>query len=258
MKHLSGRTRLAIFIVTLTLILVFGVGIAVQTRKAIQDTAYTFEDVKKMKVRYDVYGLPSDETPLYDPAEPVDTLAGNFYINNNGISMNDVYDRSDVIVKVQATDERSFLYSSILTKVTVLDVYKGDQQLKSGDIYVYEWAQVDAMNFLLLNGTYNIMNTGDSYYLFLSRLPMPRGYNYTPKEMRTYLLTNVYMGKYNVKVCDEMKVLPRAVELNDVSEFPGYSAVKRWDILPVLNKQLEIYLDNRKAALVLLGIEDDS
>lgn len=256
MKHLSGRMRLVIFIVTLTLILVLGVGIAVQTRKVIQDTAYTFEDVKKMKVRYDVNNLPSDETPTFDPAESVDTPAGNFYTNNNGISMNDVYNRSDVVVKVQATDDRSFLYSSILTKVTVLDVFKGDQRLKSSDIYVYEWAQIDTMYFLQPNGTYNIMNTGDTYYLFLSRLPMPQGYNYTLKEMKIYLLTNVYMGKYNVEVCDDMKVLPRAIELNDVSELPDYSAVKRWDILPVLNKQLENYFDNRKAALELLGIED--
>ncbi len=255
MKRISIRTKFALFIVTLTLILASGVGIALQTRKTIQDTAFTFDDVKKMKVRYFDNDLPSEEMHPYDPAEPMDTDAGNFYLNNNGISVNDVYDRSDLIVKVQATDDRSFLFSCILTKVTVLDVFKGNQSLKSSDIYVYEWAQIDATNFLLPNGTYNIMNTGDAYYLFLNRMPMPQGYNYSPKEMKTYLLANVYMGKYNVEVCDDMKVLPQVSEIN---ELPDYSAVKEWDILPVRDTQLETYLDNREAALLLLGIEDDS
>ena len=132
MTGISRRVQLILFVVLLSLILLAGVAVAVQTRMRISRSAFTFADVETMKVnvRWDA----SEYDAAYDPSEPAYTAAGNFSVAKGGITMSDVYERADLIVKVKATDDRSFAYQSILTKVGIIEVYKGSPD--RSEIYI--------------------------------------------------------------------------------------------------------------------------
>ena len=258
MKKLSRAKLSLIFIVVLLLLIAFGAVLALQTRNQLAESAFTFSDVNNMKIDYwqSVFVSELEPTP-YDANEPRYTDAGNFNLIRTGITASDVYDYADLVVKVKATDDRSFSFRSILTKVIITEVYKGDRSVKSDEIYVYEWAEISLLRSYSPHGpSYNIMNTGDEYYLFLSRRPMPDGYIYTKKDQSEYLLANVYMGKFNVETSKEMQVLPDPESLIDWDQVPDYQEVKSWDILPITHDQIEDYLSNREDALALLHIED--
>ena len=255
MKRLSKRTRNLVFSVVLLLIIAVGVVVAVQTRKRIEESAFSYEDLFTMKVRYDEFTLISEyEQPSFDPTAPRYITAGNFNLLKEKITLDDVYDYADLIVKVKATNDRAFSFQSILTKVVVLEVYKGDQSLKSDEIYVFEWAEIGLLNEVLSREGYNIMNAEDAYYLFLSRRPMPDGYLYTEKDEKTYLLANVYLGKYNETVCPDIELLPSLESLIEWDDFPKYQEVRGWDILPTSMEHMDFYLSNREKALELLGV----
>jgi hypothetical protein len=257
MIKISAKVQFISFIALLPMIISIGVVIAVQTRTKINNSVFTFEDVKTMKVHinYDVSFFNID----YDPTIPTRTAAGNFSTAKGNITMPDVYNRADLIVKAKATDDRSFAYESILTKVEVLEVYKGSLSLN--EIYVYECAQVDLMMMLYPNyGCYNIMNTGDEYYLFLNCRIMPDGYKYTEKDRATVLLTNVHLGKYNVKVSKNINLFEEPENIISWEDFvaasPSYQQVADWDILPVELEQIDFYMNNRKEALIILKIDE--
>lgn len=255
MKRLSRRGWLSLFAAALALILGAGVAIAFQARSALARSAFTFDDLQKSKVYINDDG---EAAIYYDPQAPAGYTAANFSLAKGNVTVAEVYDRAEVIARVRATGDRSFAYNATLTKGVVTAVYKGDPSLVSQEIYVYE---AMAPNYFLmwqpLDGAagYHLMNTGDEYYLFLNRRPMPEGYRYTPKDLKTYLLTNVHLGKYKADVCAELKVLtpPQAAEAEWMDALPAYQQVKAWDILPVHQDQIAAYLSNRREALRLLG-----
>ena len=264
MKSISRRSWIMMFCATSLLLIAIGVTIAVQARKKIVESAFTFDVIKENKVGVS-YDNDINNVITYDPDANAGYDFGNFRRAKKNITMQEVYERADIIVKAEATNDRAFEYRSILNKMIVTEIYKGDQSLISSEIYVYEYMYPD---FQLMLQTYsggdgyNIMNTGDEYYLFLSRRPMPDGYIFTEKDKKTYLLTNVHMGKYKVVVCKDMKVLtPSEVIIEDTREFlsasPDYQNVKDWDILPMKSEQLVFYLSHRKEALELLKIVDN-
>ena len=257
MKKVSLPIWRVLFCIAFLLIIAFGLRTALQIRKKIDATAFTFENVKAMKVNIN-YSYDEADTIAYDPAAPEGYSTANFNLAKGNVTMQDVYERSDLIVRAKATDDRSFAYSSILTKAMITEVYKGDQSLKSQGIYVYEYMFPDLMLMLSHNNGgdgYNIMNTGAEYYLFLNLRPMPDGYIYSEKDRKTFLLTNVHLGKYKVSVSEDMKVLVPPKETKDFT-LPDYEQISDWDILPVRSEQIDFYLRHRKEALELLDIAD--
>lgn len=256
MMRLSTRVKLITFFAVLLATIAIGVLIAININRAIKSTVFTFDSVINMKVNYD-YWYPMESaqdmpTINYDNSAPIYTTAGNFQINKHNISVLDVYNHAELIIKAKATNDRSFGYDSIKTKVIIQEVYKGNTDQE--EIYVYEWSSVNIMNMLQNNDVYNIMNTDDEYYLFLIRRPMPEGYKLTAKNETEYVLANVYMGKYKVEVYDNMRLLPPRESLSSLDELPTYQEIKEWDILPVKSEQIGYYMNNRKEALFLLGI----
>lgn len=190
-----------------------------------------------------------DETPIGYYFN--DFKKGGNPFKKQGVSQYEIYKNSDLVIKVTATKNRQFKFNSLLTMVKVDQVYKGDYKLVGQNIYVYEWATIRMFNNYLVYQSkdgYNAMNIGDQYYLFLKFNKMPDKYKYSNDELRTYLLTNIYNSKFNVVVCENMKLLPK----NDILNKKKYGDIKAWDILPTKQEQIQQYLSNRKIVLSLL------
>ena len=116
--------------------------------------------------------------------------------------MEELYDASDLVVKVRVLGERKAEYEAILTKTKVLEVYKGEESLLNQDIYVYEYASIDIIDekfSILLSRACNLMQENNEYYLLLDFLQKPEGYDYDEISGKTYLLNNICYGKFSTK-----------------------------------------------------------
>ena len=164
--------------------------------------------------------------------------------------MKDLVETADLIVKVTATNEREIKYQCILTKAKVNFVYKGDFTLKDKYIYVYEYANVGFIAgkvSYISTHTYNIMNEDEQYYLILKFNKMPKGYEYSEKDIRTYLLSNVYYSKFAVDDSQKMQCFPA----NSQKEIM-YKDIKEWNILTNAADQLNDYYEKRGELLLTL------
>jgi hypothetical protein len=152
-----------------------------------------------------------------------------------GISLQRVLDESTLIVKVEAKDEREMRYFTVLTKVTVLDVYTGDKGLKGRDIYIYEPIVVNVYKnneFIILYEGYVLMKPGKTYYLFLSPDTQPQGFVYSDRRLHSYKLTERHYGKYPIETCDikcEFEQDPDK-EMHDY-EKPRYREIMPYDLV---------------------------
>lgn len=160
------------------------------------------------------------------------------YVDQNR-SMQELYDSCDLAVKVTALDEREAKYESILTSVKVDEVYKGDAALKDKKIYVYEYAMIFMFdNEYVIDtygGTYNIMNPGDQYYLLLDFNDMPEGYEYSAKDKSTYLISNLYYGKFS---CEDASLT--AFRAEEANQLP-YNDVKKCAIIAKDSEEIQNY-----------------
>lgn len=192
-----------------------------------------------------------DETEIsYGVFSPFQ-ISENWFYEDENASQADVLTNSDLIVRVSASGNRKFKHDSILSEVSVEEVYKGNKDLLGKSIYVYEWATVHMRDNRLIyisKDGYNMMNDSEQYYLFLKFNQMPEQYNYSEEDKLTYLLTNIYKSKYNVNTNRDMGILPE----NQMENTRNYGYVKLWDIIPTSEEQIERYLSNRENALKLL------
>ena len=183
-----------------------------------------------------------DDFPVF--AETVSELEvkSRDYLSKQGITMTDIYNASDLVVKVRATAERKAEYESLLTKVNVLEVYKGDHALSNQDIYVYEYASiimVDNTFTISLTEASNLMPADHDYYVLLNFLKRPSGYRYDAVSSRTYLLNNVCYGKFS-----DRKYSSDHSTLEYEQGMP-YKKIKYLDVLYIDQSQVDDYYDMR-------------
>lgn len=117
------------------------------------------------------------------------------YFDNNINGLSQLKEKSDVIVKVRATDDRQMISQTILSKVEILDVYKG-ANLKEGDaIYIYEPNYFINNSYTAMYG-YNLLVNNNEYVFFLKKLKVPDGYKYKGKEKISYMPVSTIYSKY--------------------------------------------------------------
>ena len=228
------------FFIAWAVILAGSIAFAVYIRNSILPLDMTSSGLEKMTIR--------TEKGLYN-------LSDDSQFASQELSMQELYDSSDLVVKVTALDEREAKYESILTAVTVDEVYKGDSALKDKKIYVYEFAYIFLFdNEYLIDtygGTYNIMNPGNQYYLLLNFNKMPDGYQYSKKDKNTYLISNIYFGKFS---CDENHISSVQVIPEESMNQLRYADIKNWDILPKDSSEISEYTKKRKDLLNITNI----
>lgn len=171
------------FIISWVLIICVAIGYSIHFKSTIPTT-----DLSKNIDEFEVYTSDYYDTGVEQ------------YFQTDGVTMKDLYDSSDLVVKVRATSERKAKYESMLTKVKVLDVYKGDNALLDQDIYVYEHTNLlytDEGFKLDISMQCNLMQVDREYYLLLEFFKQPEGYKYDSVSSRTYLLHNICYGKFS-------------------------------------------------------------
>ena len=184
-----------------------------------------------------------DDLPVFAESVGEMEAKSRVYLSKKKIAMTDIYNAADLVVKVRATAERKAEYQSLLTKVNVLEVYKGDHALLNQDIYIYEYAgifMVDGAFTISLTENCNLMQAGHDYYLLLNFLKRPSGYRYDAVSSRTYLLNNVSYGKFSDRKYSSDHSAP------EYEQGMPYGKIKDLDVLYVEQSQIDHYYDMRK------------
>ena len=139
--------------------------------------------------------------------EPTNALDEEL-LNSNVKTIDDVANKSDLIVKVKISDEKIIEDADIKTKVKVEKIIKSDgRNIKKGDdIYIYEminFSNVD--DSIMTNAKYNYLDTGKEYYLCLNSLKTIKGYKKSEEEKKTYMYSTNYYSVYSAS--KEQKVV---------------------------------------------------
>lgn len=129
-------------------------------------------------------------------------------LNSNVKTIDDVANKSDLIVKVKISDEKIIEDADIKTKVKVEKIIKSDgRNIKKGDdIYIYEMINLSMVDdSIMTNAKYNYLDTGKEYYLCLNSLKTIKGYKKSEEEKKTYMYSTNYYSVYSAS--KEQKVV---------------------------------------------------
>ncbi|MDR0919931.1 MAG: hypothetical protein LBM93_11940 [Oscillospiraceae bacterium] len=151
---------------------------------------------------------------------------GNPELSAKDISLSELTEKSDVVVKVKAL--RSVGRSdSALTTVKTITRYKGEP---TDEFNVYECGELTRQEIYSATAGYIVMLPDKEYTLFLKNWEDP----YTGE--KAYLLTNVYYGKIYLN-SDKMEVMDTETDF-DTTVFSRYV---NWGIIPISEQILENY-----------------
>ncbi|SDY59100.1 hypothetical protein [Lachnobacterium bovis] len=129
-------------------------------------------------------------------------------LNSNVKTIDDVANKSDLIVKVKISDEKIIEDADIKTKVKVEKIIKSDgRNIKKGDdIYIYEMIDISKVDdSFMTSAKYNYLDTGKEYYLCLNSLKTIKGYKKSEEEKKTYMYSTNYYSVYSAS--KEQKVV---------------------------------------------------
>lgn len=162
----------------------------------------------------------------------------NQFFDNNINDYQQLEEKSDLIVRIRPTSERTLYNQALLSRVKVTQVYKKHNNVSENeDIYIFEPSFFHSDNYITLQG-YNIMLPDTEYFLFLKKIKAPSGYHYSDREAITYLPVSTLYGKYFVDKRSNTKTIdPVAIE----SESTTFFDIKDYDILTQDKKILETY-----------------
>ncbi|QIB26966.1 hypothetical protein [Caloranaerobacter azorensis] len=124
-------------------------------------------------------------------------------IRKINLSLSDLINDSDVIVRGSALNERMYLHEATLTAFKVNTVYKGSQDIVGTNIYIFEPSSFNfEYKFFRVYDGYSLMKEGNEYILFLKKWRYTEYLDYNPyyKNKDIYILAhNSGIDKYNVK-----------------------------------------------------------
>lgn len=129
-------------------------------------------------------------------------------LNSNVKTIDDLANKSDLIVKVKISDEKIIEDADIKTKVKVEKIIKSDgRNIKKGDdIYIYEMIDLSKVDdSFMTSAKYNYLDTGKEYYLCLNSLKTIKGYKKSEEEKKTYMYSTNYYSVYSAS--KEQKVV---------------------------------------------------
>lgn len=165
------------------------------------------------------------------------------YFENNINSIEELKDKSDLIVKVKATPKRMVYSQSIKTKVEVLEVYKSDIIKEKNEIYIYEPNYFISDQYISMSG-YNIMEEDKEYIFFLKNLEVPKEYKYKKDEAITFMPVSTLYSKISVDKDDKLEVISK----DDIDkEKIDYEQIKDFDILTTSENVIDKYKSFRQS-----------
>lgn len=148
---------------------------------------------------------------------------------------------SNFIAKIRVTEDRMLFSHSVYTKALVETVYKSKQDDKENEIiYIYEPVDFDE-DFEIFNSTngYQLMKSGEVYYVFLNELQTVEGYHKSSDEMRTYTPSSTAFSVYPIQkgkteVLDFDRLYRSSIGYT-------YKEIKEMDILTSDESKIEQY-----------------
>lgn len=168
-------------------VVILAVGIAASFMTRLSYAEFKIEDIDYSKI---IVRLGISKTNEFD----------NEFMKYN--SFDDLYMKSDLVVKVIFEGIRKTHSESIFSTVKVLDVYKGDDDKSGSNIFVYEESffgyEENYSKSFFTSGCYNLMKKNTEYILFLNNREFNDKYMPSEIEKNTYLVNNYAFGKYNI------------------------------------------------------------
>jgi hypothetical protein len=156
----------------------------------------------------------------------LDNDSNNPELSAKDITLTELTEKSDVVVKVKALHSVG-RNNSALTTVKTIARYKGEPP---DEFNVYECGELMYQEAYCATAGYIVMLPDKEYTLFLKSWEDP----YTGE--KAYLLTNVYYGKMYLN-SDPMEV----VKPEDGYETSFFSKYVNWGIIPISEQILENY-----------------
>lgn len=172
----------------------------------------------------------------------------NQFFDNNIQNYKELEEKSDLIVRVKPTSDRTLYNQAILSKVEVLQVYK-KQNVRIGDfIYIFEPNYFHMDHYNSLHG-YNIMVPDTEYIFFLTKIKSPQGYHASEREAITFLPVSTLYGKFPVNMEKKAKVIhPLALK----SEHTTFFNVKDYEILSTDQRSFDTYFSIQQEVMANL------
>lgn len=160
----------------------------------------------------------------------VDTKIQKWY-ENDIKQIDDLLDKSILVVKVKLVNDRRIENKTIYTKANVIEVYKGDNELVNSEIGIYEAAFPDERSKMLIsyNG-YIPMSDEDEYIVFLKPTIPLEGYDSNENK---YMFTSDKYGKYKT---DDVGYLLNKDNLK-------YETIKSYNVILNDEKEIENYVN---------------
>ena len=229
-----------VIVILVSLILIVSVVVGFMTRQSYYDDT----DFNKATENIDSFNVELEPISLF-PEDPFLSALGEQYGQEDINSFSELQDKSDLIVKVIPTDDRKVLFArTILSRVKVLDVYKGKDITAGDNLYIYEPCNIQFGKAELYDSYdgYIFMHKAREYVLFLKKLNVPEGYRYRGKEKISYVLTSMAFGKYPVQayghteVIDEDRVNPYIAD-----KTIKFAEIKDMDLIAIRMETLKKY-----------------
>lgn len=143
---------------------------------------------------------------------------------------------SEVIAKIKVSEDRELYSDTIKTKVTVEDIYKNNNEIENvKEIYIYEpFSFNEDLKVFSSTGGYQLMKTGEEYYVFLNSLKTIDKYKKSKDEKLTFTPSTT---QYSIIPIKERKVALLEQEKANSGEY-CYQDIKDFDILTM---NLEVF-----------------
>lgn len=205
------------------IILLFCVAVGIFTRFSYQ----TRLDIGKNFSQTAGYFLSLDDEEEYS----------NQFFDNNIKTYQELENKSDLIVRVKPTSDRTLYNQAILSKVQVLQVYKKQNVRTEDFIYIFEPNYFHSDQYNALYG-YNIMIPDGEYIFFLKKIKAPKGYRGSEREAVTFLPVSTLYGKFPANQERKAKVIsPLALESGQTT----FRNVQDYEVLSTDQSRLDSY-----------------
>jgi len=160
--------------------------------------------------------------------------------------ISDIESKSKAIVHVRYVGERKYLNKTVLSKVEVIEVYKGQESIDMKDKYIYVY-EPSFFNFekeyYMIVGAYTLMNENQEYILFLNNKSFPEAYKQSEKEKKEYVLTtNDSLSKYLISKEYQKNIIPNNSDYK-------YGEIKKYEVATQNAEQLKLYNDCKSDVL---------
>ncbi|MFD2368746.1 hypothetical protein ACFSO0_01840 [Brevibacillus sp. GCM10020057] len=169
----------------------------------------------------------------------------NQYFDNNIKSFEELENKSDLIVRVKPTSDRTLYNQAILSKVQVLQVYKKQNVRTEDFIYIFEPNYFHSRQYNALYG-YNIMTPDGEYIFFLKKIKAPEGYRGSEREAITFLPVSTLYGKFPAGQEREAKVISSLALKSGQTTFRN---VQDYEVLSTDQSRLDRYFAIRQEVM---------